>query len=930
MIYDTSGQLLAEVDPLGHPTTYRYDHLGRVTRITDALGHATITTYTADADTNVKVVTDALDRDTTYRYDDLGRLAAVTDALGRTTTMDYDPVGNLSHTIDPLGHTTTYGYDADDRLTTTTDALAHTTTTSYDQAGNVESILDPAGYTTTYEYDPLNRQSSVTLPESNPSITQYDANGNVSKTIDPAGSETTYEYDAVNRPTVVRDADGNRTVTAYDEDGNDRSVTDGAGNTTSYGYDAADRRTSMTDPLHLTTVYVYDAADRLTEVEDRDGRQTLIGYDDADRQTSVSWYDNSDTLVDQSTYTYDAANELKTASNHAGTVTLDYDAAGRVAGQTDVFGLSLTYGYDGAGRLASVRDSLGGTATSTYYDDNRLKSRTLDNGVAGVLRVDLAYDPRGLPTTIYDSQDPNGTTSLIIRNATYDGQGRTRTIGYVDNVVSTPASPVLVDSLAYAYDTSGRLQAQNRLARSVAADGSILAPQQTNNAFTSNLGTTFTPSGQIATATTTDGSGASTSVTYAYDGNGNVRSITTNGQASTPTTPTIGPGNQISEDGTWSYEYDGEGNVVEQTRLTTGDAWLYSYDNANHLTDVQHRQTFNGPLLDEVVYTYDALGRLVERRALAYTPGNPSAPPSVADTRFAVDAGGDVWADLAYSDGSTSIRERYLRGDDVDQVFAREDAQGNAQWYLTDRLGSVIDLVDSNGAVRQRAGYSATGVSTVANYGSPLSFASNILFTGKYTDPVTKLQYNGARWYDPASGRWLSPDPSGFGGGDANLYRYAGNDPTDATDPSGLWAWVDDAVALGGGALVGVASQGVGDLIHGRLSSWEDYAGAAAGGAAFGETMLYTANPWLAGAAAGAAGNATTQVLRYFSGKQDSFDVNGFAVSTASGFVGGGVGARTFGALAGPSGQATFRAIAGAGVAGGGFRRGQILFLVFA
>src|SRR3984885_212712 len=31
----------------------------------------------------------------------------------------------------------------------------------------------------------------------------------------------------------------------------------------------------------------------------------------------------------------------------------------------------------------------------------------------------------------------------------------------------------------------------------------------------------------------------------------------------------------------------------------------------------------------------------------------------------------------------------------------------------------------------------------------------------------------------------MSPDPTGFAAGDPNLYRYVGNGPTDATDPSG-------------------------------------------------------------------------------------------------------------------------------------------------
>jgi RHS repeat-associated protein len=44
---------------------------------------------------------------------------------------------------------------------------------------------------------------------------------------------------------------------------------------------------------------------------------------------------------------------------------------------------------------------------------------------------------------------------------------------------------------------------------------------------------------------------------------------------------------------------------------------------------------------------------------------------------------------------------------------------------------------------------------------------------------------NQSRWYDPAVGRWLSPDPSGLGP-DANPYRYCGNAPTDGTDATGL------------------------------------------------------------------------------------------------------------------------------------------------
>ena len=54
--------------------------------------------------------------------------------------------------------------------------------------------------------------------------------------------------------------------------------------------------------------------------------------------------------------------------------------------------------------------------------------------------------------------------------------------------------------------------------------------------------------------------------------------------------------------------------------------------------------------------------------------------------------------------------------------------------------------------------------------------------------------YHGAiaRVYDPATGRWTSPDPEGIKAGDANLNRFAGNQTTTHTDTSGLW-WLTDA-----------------------------------------------------------------------------------------------------------------------------------------
>ncbi len=64
-------------------------------------------------------------------------------------------------------------------------------------------------------------------------------------------------------------------------------------------------------------------------------------------------------------------------------------------------------------------------------------------------------------------------------------------------------------------------------------------------------------------------------------------------------------------------------------------------------------------------------------------------------------------------------------------------------------------------------------------------YGNRFLFQGREYDYDTALYYFRARWYEPETGRWLSPDPIGISGG-LNLYTFCGNDPVNFLDPSGL------------------------------------------------------------------------------------------------------------------------------------------------
>ena len=135
---------------------------------------------------------------------------------------------------------------------------------------------------------------------------------------------------------------------------------------------------------------------------------------------------------------------------------------------------------------------------------------------------------------------------------------------------------------------------------------------------------------------------------------------------------------------------------------------------------------------------------------------------------------------------SADLKNRYLWGPSVDQILSDEQvtgpAEGEVLWPLTDHLGTVRDVIDSAGNVKIHRIFNAFGEFT-----EPIATrAHQFAFTGRPFDYDTWLQNNVHRWYDVFIGRWASEDPVGFDGGDANVYRYVLNRPTNLVDPSGL------------------------------------------------------------------------------------------------------------------------------------------------
>jgi len=60
------------------------------------------------------------------------------------------------------------------------------------------------------------------------------------------------------------------------------------------------------------------------------------------------------------------------------------------------------------------------------------------------------------------------------------------------------------------------------------------------------------------------------------------------------------------------------------------------------------------------------------------------------------------------------------------------------------------------------------------------------IYAGQYYDQETGLHYNYHRYYDPTTGRYLTPDPIGLAGG-INPFTYVGGNPVNLVDPYGLF-----------------------------------------------------------------------------------------------------------------------------------------------
>jgi RHS repeat-associated protein len=214
----------------------------------------------------------------------------------------------------------------------------------------------------------------------------------------------------------------------------------------------------------------------------------------------------------------------------------------------------------------------------------------------------------------------------------------------------------------------------------------------------------------------------------------------------------------------------------------------YTYNAANELTALNGTSTG---------WSYDADGNetagasSTARTAETYTPSNQLSSITTGGAATAMTYAGLLNTERVTSGSATTFQtgQEGLADQTVSSAttYWTRDPSGtlisertgtNHSYYDFDGLGSVVALVGSTGTVLDTYSYDPYG-KLRASTGTT---ANPYQYTSSYLD-ATGLYHNGARYYDPNLGRFTQQDPAAQ---PPNLYTYAGNNPANSVDPSGL------------------------------------------------------------------------------------------------------------------------------------------------
>ena len=528
----------------------------------------------------------------------------------------------------------------------------------------------------------------------------------------------------------------------------------------------------------------YKDSEGLSKRFERDGRGRVLKEIFPDLTEVKYGYDelgNLGKVVDQNGHEIKfewGANGLDRRKTAVGQITENrYDEYGRLSAvesryENGSIDKSISYGYDELDRLAKISYGASENETIKYDSWGRIIEKS-KNGLVSRFKYDhfgrLVEKREGGSTTKYAYDNYGRRISRVTEKGgevldernTYDKYGR---------LVKTESNGETVE---YVYDKKNRLSGQKM--------GGVKVEYA------------YTEYGQVSRKSLIGADGKILSeIKYWYSPSGNITSRLANGKrqeykydAKNQLLAVIDAESKLPVE---SYEYDANGNILQKT--IKGETTTYVYDASNQLV--------KGVMPDgkEVLYAYDAAGRLVQEGEKSYEYGWLDKVTRILENgkevaRFEYHNNNQLakvvrengietfeWDGLALIErnGTKYINEPHAGGGNPILAIVGDGQKTEA--IFTDILGTSMGKVSGNG-------YSAIDKTS---FGADTSDKSSF-FTGK--PYVEGLGYAFLfRNYRADIGKWLTQDLIGYPDG-WNNFAYCNNLATIACDLYGAVIKID-------------------------------------------------------------------------------------------------------------------------------------------